>query len=302
VPAAIPEALTAPLASIEDALERGLASLSLAKSLDEAIRYALLNGGKRVRPLLAWSACEALGVPGAASLPAGTAVELVHAFSLVHDDLPAMDDDELRRGRPTLHVYAGEAMAILAGDAMLSAAFDVLVRGAPTSELAARLIRELAGGAKGMICGQVYDTLGFSDERPDAERVEAIHRQKTGALIRAGCRMGAWCAIAERRGGSLPESDPPELGAITTYAEGVGLMFQIVDDLLDVEQTTELAGKRTGKDADADKLTWPGVFGVEESRKMVERLRNEAERAVVPLGERAAPLVSWASVLACRTA
>ena len=300
--AALPEALTAPLTSIEAALERSVASLSLAPGLDAAVRYALLNGGKRVRPLLAWHACEALGVPGEASLPAGTAVEFVHAFSLVHDDLPAMDDDELRRGRLTLHVHAGEAMAILAGDAMLSAAFDVLVRGAATPELAARLIRELADGAKAMICGQVHDTLGFSDGRSDSERVELIHRQKTGALIRAACRMGAWCAVGERRGGSMPDVDPPELDAVTAYAEAVGLMFQIVDDLLDVEQTTEQTGKRTGKDAGADKLTWPGVFGVEDSRKTVERLRNQAECAAFPLGERAGPLVSWASVLACRTA
>lgn len=287
-----------PVAEIDLHLARYTDRLSLPRHLVEAVRYALIGGGKRLRPLLCWHCCAALGVDGPASLSAATAVELVHAFSLVHDDLPAMDDDDLRRGRPTLHIHAGEAMAILAGDAMLALAFAALSESHP-APLAARLTMELAEGTTGMIAGQVHDTLGDDDPAASpAERVIRIHRSKTGALIRASCRMGALVALSGR---PLPaDIEQARLASITDYAEAVGLMFQIVDDLLDVEQTPEVTGKRTRKDHAAGKLTFPGVFGVEYSRAEVERLRAVAVRALEPLGTAAEPLRRLAEALSRR--
>ncbi|MFM9996679.1 MAG: polyprenyl synthetase family protein [Phycisphaerales bacterium] len=270
--------------------------------LREAVRYALLGGGKRVRPALAWHACVAVGGAGECSLTAGAAVELVHAFSLVHDDLPALDNDDLRRGRPTLHVHAGEAMAILAGDAMLSMAFRVLVEpeaGSATDDgaRAAALVRELSEATAAMIAGQVEDTLGEpAGVGPSSRtRLDAIHRNKTGALIRAACRMGAMSAPAE--GSAQREA---RLHAITRYAEAAGLMFQVVDDLLDVERTSEQAGKRTRKDADAGKLTYPGVIGVEGSRREVARLRGDAMEALSGMGREADGLRETCTALAGR--
>lgn len=234
----------------------------------------------------------AVGGEGEKSLPAGAAVELIHAFSLVHDDLPAMDDDDLRRGKPTLHVHAGEAMAILAGDAMLSLAFHAVVEVAEAG-LAIRLSRELASGTEGMIAGQVYDTLGGLPESASGrERLELIHRNKTGALIRAACRMGAAC------GGAADGSEA--MGRVTKYAEAVGLMFQVVDDLLDVTESDERVGKRTHKDAEAGKLTYPSLLGVEGSRRVVEELEAEAIAAIGEEGERARGLVELARTMAKR--
>jgi geranylgeranyl pyrophosphate synthase len=263
--------------------------------LRDAIRYALLGGGKRLRPVLAWHCCAAAGGRGEQSLPAGAAVELVHAFSLVHDDLPAMDDDDLRRGRPTLHIHAGEAMAILAGDAMMAMAFDVLARRASSPAQASALSRELSAATTGMIAGQVYDTLGgFDPGLSDRQRLELVHRNKTGALIRAACRMGALGATPGAR-------DPSAVfGAITAYGEAVGLMFQIGDDLLDAEGTPEQTGKRTRKDRDAGKLTYPAVLGVAGSRREVDRLSGAAAAAVAPLGPASSPLVELAQMMAER--
>ncbi len=239
----------------------------------DAIRYALLGGGKRLRPILAWHSCAAAGGRGELSLAAGAAVELIHAFSLVHDDLPAMDDDDLRRGKPTLHIHAGEAMAILAGDAMMAAAFETLVDSSP--RLGAALVRELSLATTGMIAGQVYDTLGgFPPGLTDRQRLERVHANKTGALIRAACRMGAMSAGAA----------DPVLQSISDYADAIGLMFQVVDDLLDVEATPEQSGKRTRKDARAGKLTYPGLIGVDASRREIQRLQESAIEALKPLG------------------
>lgn len=288
----LPAGVAAPLGAIEADLERTARSLSLAPKLRDAIGYALLSGGKRLRPLLAWHSCEACGADGERSLAAGVAVEMVHAFSLVHDDLPAMDDDSTRRGKPTLHVHAGEAMAILAGDALLAAAIQVLTRRIRDATLALRLIDELVLSTTAMISGQVLDTLGGLPDGLDAlERAELIHRDKTGALIRASCRMGALCAGA----------DEGPITLLDDYAERIGLMFQIVDDLLDVEQSAEHTGKRTGKDAQADKLTFPAIVGVERARKMVEDLRNQAIEGLSDLGPSAEPLRVVAAFLARRT-
>lgn len=269
---------------------RGLGSA--AGTLGEAVSYGLLGGGKRVRPVLCVRCCEAVGGKVEDALPAAAAVELVHAFSLVHDDLPAMDDDAMRRGRPTLHVHAGEAMAILAGDAMQSLAFEVLVDG--RADIGVDLVRELAGATTGMVVGQVYDTLGdvegVAAGLSDRERLERVHRNKTGALLRAACRMGAISGGASEG----------EMDAVTRYAEAIGLMFQVVDDLLDVEATAESAGKATGKDAAAGKLTYPGVLGVAGSRAEVERLEAEAREAVAGLGPAAESLRAWCGWLARR--
>jgi len=259
----------------------------------EAARYAVLGGGKRLRPVLAIMCARACGGDEKLALPAAAAVELVHAFSLIHDDLPCMDDDDLRRGRPTLHVYAGEAAALLAGDSMLNAAYWTLVRRVGDGALSASLIGELADASARMIDGQTLDSLGGFDAEVagDERRLRLIHRWKTGALIRAACRMGAISARASNA----------EMDVITGYAEAVGLMFQVVDDLIDVEQSTEQAGKRTGKDAQAGKLTFPGVLGVEASREEVARLLDASLSAIEPIGEAAGDLADLARVLAGRT-
>lgn len=298
----LPAVVTAPTRDIESYLERVVREAGLAPNLADAILYSLLGPGKRARPLLAWHSFGAAAGPGgdaAACLPAAAAVELVHAFSLVHDDLPGLDDDDLRRGRPTLHRHTNVAMAVLAGDAMLTLAFQVIgQRVAPA--LAGPLCAELALATNAMISGQVYDTLGgFAAELTPRQRLELIHQNKTGALIRVSCRVGAMCAL-HGQGARIDDSEP-RLAAITRYAESAGLMFQIVDDLLDVTQTTEHLGKRTGKDQDAGKLTYPGVMGVEASRAEVRRLHALSIDALAGLGEAADPLRELATYMAVRT-
>lgn len=298
-------AVLEPLSVIDNALREAIARLGLPGNLREAIEYALLAEGKRVRPLLAWHSCEAVGGKGSWALGAAVAVELIHAFSLVHDDLPAMDDDDLRRGRATLHIAHGEAMAILAGDAMLPIAFEVLTTtriadmedSARQSELRCLLSQELAAGSITMIVGQVFDTLDGDDEATsDIDRLERIHQRKTGALIRASCRMGAWCGLFG--------SDQPKEGAldaITRYAESLGQLFQITDDLLDVQRTTIQVGKRTGKDKAAGKLTYPGVLGIDETKACCNRIEREAIEAIEPIGESANALRAIVKAVAVRT-
>jgi geranylgeranyl pyrophosphate synthase len=243
----------------------------LPANLTDAIRYALLGGGKRLRPLLVLKSCQAVGGNEDSALAPAAAIELIHCFSLVHDDLPAMDDDDMRRGRPTLHKHAGEAMAILAGDAMTSLAFEMLARRVSPPSLSGQLVRELATSTNDMIAGQVYDTLpNFDNAMEPIERLRTIHRHKTGALIRCACRMGAIAGGADR--GSLD--------AISAYADAIGLMFQVIDDLLDVTQTSEHLGKAAGKDADKGKLTYPGLLGVEASREQVKQLQTAAHQAL----------------------
>ncbi len=289
----------APVSKIDPHLAHYVRTLALPSRLRDAIEYALLGGGKRIRPLLAWHASIACGGRGEDALPAATAVELIHAFSLVHDDLPALDNDDLRRGRPTLHRHAGEPMAILAGDAMMAMAFRCLVDLPRGDTLSALLTRELATGTMAMIEGQVYDTLGGLDEStPPREQVRTIHANKTGALILAAVRMGALCALDGDT--STPESRLA-LTAVTRYGTAVGLMFQVADDLLDVEQSAEHTGKRTGKDQDAGKLTYPGVLGVEGTRAELARLRDEALEAIAVLGPSADGLGALCRDMAERT-
>ena len=277
-----------PLGAVEAALAAVVEETPGPDNLREAIGYSLLAGGKRLRPLLVVHGCLACGGRVDAGLPPACAVEMIHAFSLIHDDLPALDDDDLRRGQPTSHKKFGEAMAILAGDGLMSLAFSALESRVPDPVRCRRLIGELARGTSAMIGGQVYDTLGgFPAELSNDERLGLIHRNKTGALLRASCRMGAIAGAAD------PSVDGPGLDAMTRYGEAVGLMFQIVDDLLDVEQTTEHLGKRSSKDAEAGKLTFPEVLGVERSRREIDRLRDEASSAA-----RSAPEPAAGAVLA----
>lgn len=302
----------APMATIEQALERYVAALKVGDRLREAIAYSLLGGGKRLRPVLACHACAAAGGDPQDALAAAVAVELVHCFSLVHDDLPAMDDDDLRRGKPTLHKHAGEAMAILAGDAMMTLAFDPITSGVVNPKLAGerdaaishRLVRELMTATTGMIVGQVYDTIpGAAPGLEPLITVKEIHRHKTGALIRASCVMGAVCAELSGVDTKLVET---RRAALARYGEAIGLMFQIVDDVIDETQSAEHTGKRTGKDKDAGKLTYPlafggGAAGIEKCLAEISRLRDDSLAHLAPLGAPAEPLRSLCDFLATRT-
>lgn len=277
------------LALIEAHLDRAVERAALAPNLREAVRYALLGGGKRLRPMLTLVCAEVSGGRREDVLDAAGAVEMVHAFSLVHDDLPALDNDTLRRGRPTLHVAYGHAMAILAGDALLSLAFESAAR---SPRQADRLVGELAGATTAMITGQVFDTLGGFPESLGADaRLREVHTNKTGALIRAACRMGAV-------GVQAPEST---VEIVSRWGDLIGLMFQVVDDLIDETQTAEHAGKAVGKDRAAGKLTWPAVHGLEATQREIESLLTASRRAVESLGADAAPLCEIADLLAART-
>lgn len=277
---------------VEAFLRKRLATLDLPDHLADAVRYAVLGGGKRLRPILTVLCCDAVGGTREQAFGPAGAVELIHTFSLVHDDLPAMDDDDLRRGRPTLHVHAGEAMAILAGDLMMCMAVEWIAEAGFEPKLTMELMRELMDGTSRMIVGQVYDTLGgFEMTASERERVETIHHNKTGALLRASCRMGAICG----------DADSTQLDAISRYGDAVGLMFQVVDDIIDVTQSASHTGKATGKDANAGKLTYPGVIGIDASRRAVEHLHEQARIALTPFGSKAAPLLELCQFLAVRT-
>ena len=267
-------------ARVDEALRRWVPpETAPPESIHQAMRYSLFAGGKRIRPILCIAAAEAVSdSPVEIETPACT-LELVHTYSLIHDDLPALDNDDLRRGVPTCHKVFGEAMAILAGDALLTLAFQVLAQMACTPERKTRLMEELAvaaGTVGGMIGGQVSDLEG-ERKHPDAELLETIHRTKTGALLKASVRMGAIYAGA----------DEDQLKALTRYGEHVGLAFQIVDDVLDVEQPSQALGKTAGKDAQQQKITFPAVYGLERSREMAEEERIEAHLALRPFDDRA---------------
>jgi geranylgeranyl diphosphate synthase type II len=271
-------------AEVERHLDRVLGPApGVPPRLLEAMRYSVLGPGKRLRPVLTVLSARACasgtgGTPvGVNPWPAACAVELIHAYSLIHDDLPAMDDDDLRRGRPTCHKQFGEALAILAGDALQALAFQALAEGYPP-EVAGRCMGELAraAGAAGMVGGQA-DDLAWEDRTsralPTVEVLEGIHLRKTGALIRAACVLGAMAAGAPR----------DAVAALDGYGRSLGLAFQVVDDLLDVEGDAGTAGKRLRKDAARGKLTYPGLLGVEESRRRARRLGEEAREHLAAL-------------------
>jgi len=287
------EGLLAPYASrAESALERRLVEPGAPEEMAEALRYCVLGGGKRLRPALVQMAAEAAGGrPDATAVElAATAVELVHCYSLVHDDLPAMDDDTLRRGRPTAHVKFGEAMAILVGDALLTRAFGLL--GEADGGLAGSLARELANGAGagGIIAGQAAD-MGLCRVPEGPEGLNYIHLHKTAALIRAAVRMGALAAGA----GAEP------LEALTRYGQALGLAFQLIDDLLDVTGDARQLGKTPGKDARDGKRTHAAEMGLEAAAGLGRKLTREALAALAPLGGAAERLRRLAGFLAERT-
>jgi geranylgeranyl diphosphate synthase type II len=254
-------------------------------TLAEAMRYSLLAPGKRLRPMLVLLAAEACGGDPAATMPAACAVEMIHAYSLVHDDLPAMDDDDLRRGRPTCHKAFGEAVAILVGDALLTLAFEIMARDVQPPAVAAECCALLgrAAGCSALVGGQADDLAGqFS--AGGLEALEAIHRRKTGAMMLVSLQLGATIAAADDR----------QLAALTEYGQCLGLAFQITDDLLDVHGQTEAMGKRVGKDSDHGKLTFPGILGIEESTRRAEALVAQACNALEPLGPAAQGLQALA--------
>ena len=277
------------LAHVERELAHTIAHRPLADKLKEAAKYALLGGGKRVRPMLCLHCCAAASGDMRHAMPAAVAIEMVHAFSLVHDDLPALDNDDLRRGRATTHIAFGEALAILTGDALLSIAMEQALSCAIG---AAHIAHELASATTDMISGQVLDTLGgFPKDFNAAQQLELIHRQKTGALIRAACRMGAFAASA----------NADTLDRLTRWGETMGLMFQVVDDILDETQSSQHLGKSAGKDAAQGKMTYPKIHGLAWSRDYVKELLEHSEHLLKPLGAPAQPLRTMAQSLATRT-
>ncbi len=286
-------------ALVDSALRRTLhqAADGSPAAVFDAMAYSLLAPGKRLRPVLVLMACQAARGTNEQALPAACAVEMVHTYSLIHDDLPAMDDDDLRRGLPTCHKKFGEAMAILAGDALLTLAFQVLAESYPPATATVSCLELARGaGAAGMVGGQVLDLAaeGRIDhgERPKSVAdLESIHRRKTGALFRASLRLGFYAAQGERPGGPDRQLMQERLDS---FGKAFGLAFQIADDLLDVEGQSEAMGKRVGKDAARGKLTYPGLLGNEESRRRAELLCKEAIRAVDGLGAAAEPLTALA--------
>lgn len=264
--------------------------------LYQAMRYSVINGGKRVRPLLAYAACEALGGAAEQANGAACAVELIHAYSLVHDDLPAMDDDDLRRGQPTTHIAFDEACAILAGDALQALAFEVLCDASLSPVDADTRLRMLASlahaaGPAGMAGGQAID-LGSVGHRLDQAALETMHRHKTGALIEASVRLGA---LASGR------SDAASLQALQDYARAIGLAFQVQDDILDVESDTATLGKTQGKDQAHDKPTYPALLGLDAAKTYAGELRDQALAALAPFDSRADALRELARYIVARS-
>jgi geranylgeranyl diphosphate synthase type II len=265
-------------------------------SIHKAMRHSTFAGGKRLRPVLAMEAARM--IHGGGSLPEGieelgAAIEMLHTYSLIHDDLPALDNDDLRRGKPTCHVVFGEAIAILAGDALQTRAYEVLANlrcPAPATVEIIRLIAQATGTVEGMIGGQVLDLEG-EGTKPTAASVDAIHRAKTGALIRVSVVTGGIYAGAKQE----------DVKRLTEFGRKAGLAFQIVDDVLDVTQDSAQLGKTAGKDLASDKATWPAVFGIEASRQHAEKLIAEAFAEVAPYGSAAEGLKSVAQYLVERT-
>jgi geranylgeranyl pyrophosphate synthase len=305
-PATLGEWLDAQRARVDEALDRLLpAPPAVPPVLSEAMRYSLLGGGKRLRPALVLAAAEAVApAPEVVdlALPAACALEWIHTYSLVHDDLPAMDNDTLRRGRPTAHVVFGDGLAVLAGDGLLTEAFGLLARhpAADTAEIAQRKLDTLAlvadaAGAAGMVGGQALDLAAAGQVRHasralpavplDAEALRAMHARKTGALIRASALAGAVMAGAT----------PIQRAAVARYGDELGLAFQIVDDILDVEGASAELGKTAGKDAAAHKPTYPALFGLAESHRLAEAAHARALEALATggVGGRLVEIAHW---------
>lgn len=277
---------------IEQQLEQKLASLNIAEQhLAKAMHYGLLNGGKRLRPFLVYATAEALGARLEQADAAAVAVEMIHSYSLVHDDLPDMDNDDLRRGKPTCHIVYGEANAILAGDGLLTAAFEVLAGAKElTAEQRLQLIQILASaaGGSGMVAGQSTD-LNHVDKAMSLADLEAMHRNKTGALIRAAVLMGAVCA------GSSMTTEQQQ--ALVTYADAIGLAYQVWDDILDIEGDTSTLGKSQGKDEANNKPTYPALLGLAGARQKALELVESAQQALKALHTSSAALEDFAKYI-----
>ena len=261
--------------------------------LQESMKYSLLAGGKRIRPILCLTSHEALGGAGERILPQACALELIHTYSLIHDDLPAMDDDDLRRGKATNHVIFGEAIAILAGDALLTDAFRMFSQSStlPSDKLI-QAIYELASaaGIYGMVAGQVQDIISEHSE-PDEETVSFIHRNKTSALIRVSVQIGA----------ILAEADSSDIAHVTAYGNNIGLAFQVIDDILDIEGSTDELGKPRGSDLERQKLTYPSVYGLNKSREIARNLIKTALQSAEKIRGNPDTLVAIAEYLLTRT-
>ena len=287
-------------ASCQARVDAALEQLFVAPSVEltrlyAAMRYSVMNGGKRVRPLLAYAACEALGAAPEQANGAACAVELIHAYSLVHDDLPAMDDDDLRRGQPTTHKAFDEACAILAGDGLQSLAFNALLDPqlspqADSIRLAMVQTLALAAGPAGWVGGQAIE-LGSVGLKLDQTALEFMPRHTTGALIEASVRLGA---LASAR------ADQAQLDALQTYARAIGLAFQVQDDILDVESDTETLGKRQGADIARDKPTYPALLGLQAAKAYALELRDQALEALRPFDAAAEPLRELARYIVAR--
>ena len=268
------------------------------KEIVEAMRYSLLAGGKRLRPILTIAACEAVGGKAQDAMKAACAIECIQTYSLIHDDLPAMDDDDYRRGKPTCHKVYGEAIAILAGDGLLTYAFELLADSCEGNDTnnnknMIRIIKEvaIAVGIKGMIAGQVVDILSEKGQREKSiELLEYIHKNKTSALFKASIKSGALVAGA----------NDAELSALDSYAHHFGLAFQITDDILDIESTTSELGKPAGSDEKNQKLTYPLLYGLEKSKEMAIDNVNLAVNSLSIFGNKAIPLVSLAQYVLTR--
>ena len=273
---------------VDRSLDRFLSdSLSCPDRLRQAMRYSVFAGGKRLRPVLVLLGCDACLGSIDAALPAACAVEMVHTYSLIHDDLPAMDDDDLRRGQPSCHRQFDEATAVLAGDALLTLAFEVLADIHPPI-IACECVRELAraAGTAGMVGGQIDDLAAMSGPRT-LDWLQSLHSRKTGALLTASLRLG----------GLVAGADQAVMDALTGYGERIGLAFQIADDLLDVQGDAETVGKQVGKDEAAGKLTYPSLLGIGESRQRAGELVAAARECLKPLGPSAALLADLAGYI-----
>ncbi|KXS53214.1 MAG: geranylgeranyl diphosphate synthase, type II [Marinobacter sp. T13-3] len=279
---------------VDTELDRCIEQDGASERLQAAMRYSVLGGGKRIRPALCLAAARAMDVALEAALAPACALELVHAYSLIHDDLPAMDDDNLRRGRPTTHIAFDEASAILAGDALQALAFDLLANDHDrTGEARLAMVRELAhaAGHKGMVGGQAID-LESVGKALTLHELENMHRHKTGALIEASVRMGALCS---------PKPDADRLEALTTYASALGLAFQVQDDLLDIEGSTEVIGKPQGSDMAREKPTYPSLLGIEGAREHLHKLLATAQDSLADFGPEADPLRTMADYVVARS-
>ena len=275
---------------IESALDRYLPKeKARPATLHRAMRYSLFAGGKRLRPILCLSAAEACGGSIEAALPLACAMECIHTYSLVHDDLPSMDNDDFRRGRPTCHKVFGDGVAVLAGDALLTVAFEIIARATPTRRYTMPiLLREVAvaAGSRKLIAGQVAD-LEAEGKKSNRADLRYIHENKTAAILTTSVRLGAMSANA----------DAKMLSAITRFGRALGLAFQVIDDILDVTQTTEKLGKSAGKDVAAQKATYPAVIGLDKSRAEAKRLTRNAHDALSVFGEKARTLRALANYL-----